>query len=117
MRIGTSMNLLARQLRAFTRTCLRGAAAAAFLAAVGCTDMMVERAAPNLEKASVDRSAVKVDSIDIDPIMRGTVASETGLGHADVAVALAALEMDGLVARDPGGVFRAVRRQGNGGSP
>ena len=45
------------------------------------------------------------------------IASEAGLGHADVAVALAALEMDGLVARDPGGVFRAVRRQGNGGSP
>jgi len=45
------------------------------------------------------------------------IAAEAGLGHADVAVALAALELDGLVARDPGGVFRAVRRQGNGGSP
>ncbi|MGA0069250.1 MAG: hypothetical protein ACO3PB_07335 [Miltoncostaeaceae bacterium] len=44
------------------------------------------------------------------------IAAEAGLGHADVAVALAALEMDGLVARDPGGVFRAVRPQASGGS-
>jgi len=51
-----------------------------------CSDMMVERAAPNLEKGSVDRSAVKVDSLDIDPIMRGTVASETGLVGFDPVV-------------------------------
>lgn len=48
--------------------------------------MMVERASPNLEKASVDRSAVKVESMDIDPIMRGTVASETGLVGFDPVV-------------------------------
>ena len=62
------------------------AAVAVVLALGACSDMMVERAAPNLEKASVDRSAVKVDSIDIDPIMRGTVASETGLVGFDPVV-------------------------------
>ena len=68
-------------------SCLRklaGMATAMLLAA--CSDMMVERAAPNLEKGSVDRSAVKVDSLDIDPIMRGTVASETGLVGFDPVV-------------------------------
>ena len=68
-------------------SCLRklaGMATAMLLAA--CSDMMVERAAPNLEKGSVNRSAVKVDSLDIDPIMRGTVASETGLVGFDPVV-------------------------------
>lgn len=68
-----------------TNPCLRLLAAAAVLLA-GCSDMMVERASPNLEKASVDRSAVKVESMDIDPIMRGTVASETGLVGFDPVV-------------------------------
>jgi hypothetical protein len=41
--------------------------------------MMVERADPNIQKAAVKRDTAKVESTDIDPIMRGTVASETGL--------------------------------------
>ena len=69
-----------------TNPCLRFLAAATAALLAGCADMMVERASPNLEKASVDRSAVKVDSLDIDPIMRGTVASETGLVGFDPVV-------------------------------
>lgn len=42
------------------------------------------------------------------------LAAECGLPHAQVAVALAALEMDGLVAREDGGVFRAVSRARGG---
>lgn len=38
------------------------------------------------------------------------LAAECDLPHAQVAVALAALEMDGLVAREDGGMFRAVSR-------
>lgn len=36
------------------------------------------------------------------------LAAATGLPHNDVAAALAALEIDGLIAREDGGVFRAV---------
>lgn len=42
------------------------------------------------------------------------LAADCGLPHAQVAVALAALEMDGLVAREDGGVFRAVSRARGG---
>jgi hypothetical protein len=63
---------------------LPGLAAVALLAA--CSDMMVERADPAIEKARVDRSAVKVESMDVDPIMRGTVASETVLIGFDPTV-------------------------------
>lgn len=63
--------------------CLRRtkpAALAVLVALLGaCSTVLVERADPQLEKASVDRSAVKVESVDVDPIMRGTVAAETGL--------------------------------------
>jgi hypothetical protein len=45
----------------------------------GCSALLVERADPAAEKASIDRQAVKIESVDVDPIMRGTVASETGL--------------------------------------
>ena len=48
--------------------------------------MMVERADPAIQKARVDRSAVKVESIDVDPIMRGTIASETALVGFDPTV-------------------------------
>lgn len=43
-----------------------------------------------------------------EPATVDAIAAAGGLAHADVAVALAALELDGLVAREPGGVFRAV---------
>jgi hypothetical protein len=59
---------------------------ATLLAAAGCNDLMVERADPGLEKARVDRSAVSVTSVDVDPIMRGTVASETALIGFDPVV-------------------------------
>ena len=52
----------------------------------GCADMMVERQDAAIERASVDRSAVKVDAVDIDPIMRGTVAAETALVGFDPVV-------------------------------
>ncbi|MFO0963278.1 MAG: flagellar basal body P-ring protein FlgI [Phycisphaerales bacterium] len=54
------------------------AAAALAVLATGCNEMLVERADPNIEKARVDRDAVK-SQIDVDPIMRGTVAAETAL--------------------------------------
>lgn len=57
--------------------------------------------------AVLEREAAGVDRI----------AAEAGIAHADVAVALAALELDGLVAREPGGVFRAVGRRGRGAHP
>ena len=41
--------------------------------------MIHEIGTPAIQKAAVDRNAVKVESIDVDPIMRGTVAAETGL--------------------------------------
>ena len=44
------------------------------------------------------------------------IAVATGMAHADVAVALVALELDGIVAREAGGVFRAVSgRRGRAG--
>lgn len=42
------------------------------------------------------------------------LAAECGLPHALVAVALAALGMDGLVAHEDGGVFRAASRARGG---
>jgi predicted Rossmann fold nucleotide-binding protein DprA/Smf involved in DNA uptake len=36
------------------------------------------------------------------------VAGATGLGIGEVAAALARLEISGIIARDPGGLFRAV---------
>ena len=51
--------------------------------------------------------------------LRAGAWEDAALAEGDrdaVRVALAALEMDGLVARDPGGVFRAVRPQASGGS-
>ncbi|MFO0782595.1 MAG: flagellar basal body P-ring protein FlgI [Phycisphaerales bacterium] len=58
----------------------------AALLAGGCS-MMVERADPQMERASVDREAVKVANTDVDPIMRGTVAAETSLvGFTETAV-------------------------------
>ena len=48
--------------------------------------MMVERADPALQKAAVNRDAVAVAATDIDPIMRGTVASETSLVGFDPVV-------------------------------
>ena len=65
---------------------VRAAAPALLSLAAGCNDLMVERADPAISKARVDRSAVKVESIDIDPIMRGTVASETALVGFDPTV-------------------------------
>jgi hypothetical protein len=53
---------------------------------IGCSDMMVERADPALQKAAVNRDAVAVAATDIDPIMRGTVASETSLVGFDPLV-------------------------------
>ncbi len=50
-----------------------------------------------------------------EPAGADRIAHETGLASAEVAVALAALEMDGLVAREHGGVFRAVSGRGRGG--
>ena len=63
-------------------------AAAALLVGIvgGCGQMMVERADPTIERATVDRDAVRVETLDIDPIMRGTVASETGLVGFDPVV-------------------------------
>lgn len=62
-------------------------AATATLWLAGCSDILVERADPNLERAAVDRNAVRVESVDVDPIMRGTVAAETGLSGFNDTVA------------------------------
>lgn len=43
-----------------------------------------------------------------EPIGADAVVAATGLGAGEVAAALARLEISGLVARDPGGLFRAV---------
>ena len=48
------------------------------------------------------------------PAGADAIAAEAGITHAEVAVALAALELDGLVAREPGGVFGAVGVRGRG---
>jgi hypothetical protein len=69
-------------LHALTRT----VAAMLVSIAAGCGQVMVERADPTIERASVDRDAVRVETLDIDPIMRGTVASETGLVGFDPVV-------------------------------
>ena len=61
--------------------------------------------------------AVVLSVVEREPAGVDHIASQAGITHAEVAVALAALEMDGLVAREAGGVFRAVRRQGSGGRP
>ena len=83
----TSPSRTSPSLASTLRSALRGLAAAmSVLVAAGCSDMMVERADPSIAKASVDRSAVKVESLDIDPIMRGTVAAETGLVGFDPVV-------------------------------
>lgn len=66
-------------LRAAARLAGFAAAAVALVASVSCSEMMVERADANIQKAAVKRDTAKVESTDIDPIMRGTVASETGL--------------------------------------
>jgi hypothetical protein len=73
-------------LRHIFRSARPAAMLALLSAGAACTDMMVERADPAIEKARVDRSAVKVESVDIDPIMRGTVASETALVGFDPTV-------------------------------
>lgn len=52
----------------------------------GCS-LMVERADPAVERGSVDREAVKIASVDVDPMMRGTVAAETGLTGFNEVVA------------------------------
>jgi hypothetical protein len=73
--------------RPASATSLARAALVALAAlAAGCSDMMVERADPALTKAAVDRDAVSVKSIDVDPIMRGTVASEAALVGFDPVV-------------------------------
>jgi hypothetical protein len=61
-------------------------ALAAVAALAGCGEMLVDRADPAVQKAQVNRETAKVDSTDIDPIMRGTVAAETGLVGFDPVV-------------------------------
>jgi hypothetical protein len=62
-------------------------AVGAVVAFSGCSQLLVERADPQMERGSVDRNTVKVDSVDVDPIMRGTIAAETGLnGFNDTPV-------------------------------
>jgi hypothetical protein len=39
---------------------------------IGCSDMMVERADPALQKAAVNRDAVAVAATDIDPDRKST---------------------------------------------
>ena len=59
--------------------------------------------------------ALVLSVVEREPAGVDRIADQVGLGPAEVAVALAALEMDGMVAREPGGVFRAVRGSGRGG--
>jgi len=42
------------------------------------------------------------------------IAAAVGMDAAAVAMALVALEIDGAVCREPGGVFRAVARRRRG---
>jgi hypothetical protein len=60
------------------------AAASAFLGA--CGEMMIERQTDGIQKARVDREAVKTVQVDVDPIMRGTVAADTSLVGFDPVV-------------------------------
>lgn len=66
------------------RAALGGVAAAALLGA--CGEMMIERQTDGIQKARVDREAVKTVQVDVDPIMRGTVAADTGLVGFDPVV-------------------------------
>lgn len=47
-----------------------------------------------------------------DPADADRLAAATGLAAAEVARALVALEIEGVVAREPGGIFRAIGRPG-----
>jgi len=65
--------------------------------------------------SSTGACALVLSVVQREPAGVDRIAGEAGIGHAEVAVALAALEMDGLVARGQGGVFRAVPGGGRGG--
>ncbi len=79
----------------------------------GADDVVAEvrhgawREAPVPAAASGTDAAVRA-VVAREPIGADAVAAATGLSAAEVAVALARLEISGLVARDPGGLFRAV---------
>ena len=49
-----------------------------------------------------------------EPLDPDAIARATALPPPQVASALVALEIAGAVAREPGGLFRAVRRPGRG---
>lgn len=65
------------------------------------------REAPVPAAASGTDAAVRA-VVAREPIGVDAVVAATGLGAGEVAAALARLEISGLVARDPGGLFRAV---------
>lgn len=61
------------------------------------------------QPASPDGAAgVVLAELSREPAGVDRLAVATGLPHADVAVALAALEIEGRIAREDGGVFRVV---------
>jgi DNA processing protein len=63
--------------------------------------------APGVQGAA----AVVLAQLGREPAGIDRLAAATGLPHADVAVAIAALEIEGRIAREDGGVFRAVARR------
>jgi DNA processing protein len=79
----------------------------------GAEDVVVEvrhgawREAPVPAVASGTDAAVRA-VVARGPVGADAVAGATGLGIGEVAAALARLEISGIIARDPGGLFRAV---------
>ncbi len=65
---------------------------------------------PPARASAMGPAAQVLEAVSLAPAGVDRIATDCALSHADVAVALAALELDGLVAREPGGVFRAVVR-------
>lgn len=79
----------------------------------GAEDVVAEvrhgawREAPVPAAASGTDAAVRA-VVAREPVGADAVAAATGLGIGEVAAALARLEISGIIARDPGGLFRAV---------
>ncbi len=83
----------------------------------GVQDIMAEVSHPGWTAAPRPADGVAASGPVIEALARGPagidhLAAECGLATATVAAALVALELEGAVVREPGGVFRAVARWG-----
>ncbi len=83
----------------------------------GVQDIMAEVSHPGWTAAPRPADGVAASGPVIEALARGPagvdhLAAECGLATAAVAAALVALELEGAVVREPGGVFRAVARWG-----